>query len=587
MRALGDRDRLIVAVSLATLVVLASARVLLLGLDSMGTDQSRYVYTGLALLDGRGYTTEGGDPFLFRSPAYPLYLATAFRAGGEPAADAAAWLLALGGLVLCGVLAYRMGGAIAVGATVVILASVPLLWEQLASVGVDLPQTALLVAAVPMLWSPGLTRWIAGALVLSVAILVKETVAPAAIALPLAWLPVWSRLSWPRWLGLTAAFGVTISQAVSWWWFYIWFMTGRIFPLNSLGSIVYDAADVPVPTSSVGPIVAVALAIVVGIALLRVRGGDPRVRVTVAAIAGAAPAAVVAITAAQPARNALPLVAITAVAAGVLVAHAIGSVFARRPRVGAAALIGLAVVAVGAGQSRVDPPIQDPLPAQIATFLEPQLGAGEAIVSSQRYRAPLGIALFDDGITVRLLPNRPVDLSQPPESYLWLGLRRGTLFGIERVDWTAALTGSGTDYLVVAEPHPLSPSELLPVLSTEIGRRNGLRFVTRIDAPTGTVQIFEVDAFAVAAPPAIRLHARPEALLAWLDSAARAGRPDPAAELLAATPVTVRQAGLGRLVAELGDAACFRPIREGVERRVAIEVRDDQPRCLTSDDVRR
>ncbi len=583
---MARRDRLLVAGALAAICTLAVGRVVLGGFDAMGTDQSRYLVTGLSLLGGRGFTTEAGDLFLFRSPAYPLYLASAFSVGGELAAYLAAWLVGLAGLMIAVGLAYGLGGVIAAAATATFLACVPMIWEQIASVGIDLPQTALLLAALPLFWSPRLARWVAGGLVLSLAILVKETAAPVAVAVPLAWLPIWSPVSWRRWFGLTAGLAVTVAQAVSWWWLYVWFTTGRIFPLNSLDAIVYDAADVSEPTSSGAALAAVAGALLVASVVLRIRGRDPRIRVMVASLAGAAPAALVAITAAQPSRNVLPLVAITTVVAGVVVGEAAAFLRGRHRTAAIAVLTAVAVVGVGLGQWRAAPAIQDRLPGITAAFVEPQVSSGEVIVSSQRYRSPLGFALFHDDVAVRSVPTRPADPLASPDTYIWLGLRRGTLFAIDRDDWVGTLTEGPVKYLVVAEPHPLSPSELLPLLAGDVGQRNGLRLVEQIEGPTATVNIFEVDAAAVAAPPAIRLHARPEALLAWLASARRAGQTNAAADLTAASAVTLRRAaGLGELMAELGDTACFRPAREEDARRIIIEARDDQARCLASDEV--
>lgn len=586
IRATGDSKRLILAGSLLGLAVLAVSRIWLGGFDAIGSDQGRYIFTGLALLDGRGFSTEAGDPFLFRSPAYPLFLAGAFRIGGEPAADIAAWLIGLIGLSIGVWQAGRIGRPVAAAATAALLASVPIVWEQVASLGVDMPQAALFLAALPFLWTPRTIRWIAAGLVLALAILVKETVAPAAVLLPLAWLPFFSRLSWRRWAGLTTAFAATIAIAVSWWWLYVWFMTGRIFPLNSLDAIVADAGDVAGPAPSIRPVLVMVVAVVSGLLLLRVRGGDPRVRVLVAAILGAMPAGIVTVMAGQPMRNVLPLLVVTCVVVGVLVAEVTRRISGVRATLALAMLASIAVIGIGIGQFAVNPALRDPLAGEVAAFVAPKLSAGDAIISSVRYRSALGVALFSDKVAVRLIPARPVDPLVPPESYLWLGLRRGTLFGITRHDWTKVVGEAGVTYLVVGEPHPLSPSELLPVLATDIGSRNGLHLVRQFDAASGSVQIFEVRVADVASPPAIRLHAQPEALLAWLTSATNAGLPNPVTHLLISNPVMPRRApGQGVLFDHLGSAACFRPIREGPERRVTIEVRRNQKRCLTVEHV--
>ena len=40
-----------------------------------------------------------------------------------------------------------------------------------------------------------------------------------------------------------------------------------------------------------------------------------------------------------------------------------------------------------------------------------------------------------------ILPIARVDPSEPPEAYLWMGLRDRQLFGYRRAAWTATLAG--------------------------------------------------------------------------------------------------------------------------------------------------
>ena len=48
----------------------------------MSADHARYVFSGMSLLDGRGYVSEAGGPFYVRAPAYPLMVGGAYAVAG-------------------------------------------------------------------------------------------------------------------------------------------------------------------------------------------------------------------------------------------------------------------------------------------------------------------------------------------------------------------------------------------------------------------------------------------------------------------------------------------------------------------------
>jgi hypothetical protein len=249
--------------------------------------------------------------------------------------------------------------------------------------------------------------------------------------------------------------------------------------------------------------------------------------------------------------------------------------------------IALAAAAV-VGQARVTAAGQDPLPAATADVVHRELGPGTQVVSTFRNRSALGVELFDAGVPIVLLPVRAVDEPSDPGEFLWLGVRRGTLFGLARDRWNAVVGAPETAWLVITAPHPLSPVELLPALSSRRGRQAGLTSVAHLDGAGSTVDIFSVRPELVARTRRIRLHAAPEALLAWLDRVDAGGATRARRLLVAERPVVPASApGAARLADRLGDAVCVRRDREGGEPILSIEPAEGQADCVDPSELRR
>jgi hypothetical protein len=581
---------------MALLVAVAVIRVVIDGWAVLSADHARYVYAGLSLLHGRGYVNEIGDPFLFRAPAFALLTAGGWQLGGFVGAHLVTWALGVTGLLIAVALAARLGGAsAAVAATAAILA-VPLFWEQIAGLGVDQPQATFFVAAILLLDRLRLWRWLAAGVVLGLGILVKETLAFAVLLLPLAWLPAWTPLTWSRWWRLSLAFGLTVVIAAAWWWVVVWRETGLIFPLNALQAIVPD--DLPLEFAvSPAEIIGAAVAVAAWLTVIATRIGDPPVRVLLLGALATLPPAAVTIALSQASRNLTALVLLTAVAVGVAAAELLRRFEPRAAResarpggplrrgtVAAMLILAAALVAI-TGQTRVRVDAgSNPLAIATAERLRPALGPGDHIVSSLRNRSALGVELFDLGTRIALLPVRPVDPRRDLSDYLWLGVRRGTLFGIARDRWAEVVGAEGASYLVFTTPHALSPVELVPALRGRAGREAGIRQFARIRRPGGVTYVFSNDPAQAGTMPDAPLHASPEALLLWLDRA----RPRQGAveRLLAETPVfPVESTGAGALARHLGGAACFRSDEEGGRGVLVIEAEDRQDDCLDPSDL--
>jgi hypothetical protein len=558
------------------------------GWDAMTADHARYVFSGMSLLDGRGYVGEAGETFYVRAPAYPLMVGGAYAIAGATGAHLVAWALGVGALLLAVVASTRIGGPVAGAMTAAAIAIVPIFWDQIVSLGIDLPQAAFYLAAVLLIWQPKRVNWLLAGAVFGVALLVKETVAPALVLLPVAWLPVWSGLGWRRWAGLFALFVLAVGVVAGWWWLLVLRETGFIFPLNSIQAIV--PAEVPITSFPRGLTLLAWLAAGASwIYLLVARIREPEVRVLVCAGLAMGPALAATIALAQPERNLTILILLSCVAAGVALADLVRARSRLRPTWApraVAAAVGLVVVAgVALGQASVLRAVQDDLPGEAAAALRPGLRPGQEVVSSFRSRSSLGVALFDLRVRVELLPVAAVRRAIDPAAYLWLGERNGTLFGLARSGWARVLGSPGVASLALVGPHPLTPSELLPALRSGRGKVPGLRYVDTISEPSGTADIFDVRPRLIDKAPAIPLHAQPNALLHWLDLAEAGGAADTTDatdSLLDAGPVVLADAaGLRKLSDRLGEAACFRPSREDVEPVIVIEREEGQPDCLS------
>jgi hypothetical protein len=574
-----------VILATAVVILLAVARVAIGGWDSMSADHARYVFSGMSLLDGRGYVSEAGGTFYVRAPAYPLMIGGAYAVAGANGAHVLVWCLGVGGMLLAVALAARLGGSLAAWVTTGAIATGATFWEQIASLGIDLPHAAFLFAAVVLLGQPTPARWLAAGVVLGVTVLIKETAAPAVFLLPLAWLPAWSDLSWGRWVRLGLLLLIAVVVVAAWWWVLVWRETGLLFPLNSLRAIV-PAEDVldasPQRTLQIAWIAAAPL----WAYLLLTRFRDVGVRLLAFGALALAPAVIATVALTQPERNLTALLLLSCVAAGVAVADLYRATSQRAsPRVQRAVAVALVIALVAGaavGQSLAARAFQDPLFAETAARLRKGLEPGQAVITTFRSRSPLGVELFSEHVTIELVPVVAVARPADPADYLWLGLRRGTLFGVRRDHWQRTLGSKNAVYLVLVAPHALSPVELVPALRTPDGRNAGVTFLEQVQGPSGKADIFDIDPDRVDQATAIHVHAKAGALVRWLDIVEATGATDAEEKLLAARPVVPRRGTeLNVLARRLGDAACFRPQREDGTPVLVIEPSDQQNDCLS------
>lgn len=565
----------------AALVALGLVRIALGGWAPLAADDARYLYVGLSILDGHGPVGPNGTIFLLRSPVYGLALALGSAFGGDPLVGARVVAVALGLLGLAGAcrLGWHLAGAGGAVGTAVGLVATPLLWRLVPSLRIDLTQTAAIVAVLLTVWRPTTRRWAIGGMLLGVAILVKETAVPL-LLLPVALLGTVPR---PRLARLALVFVGAAVVTAAWWWIVVWFSTGQLFPLNALS--VIETRDVDVPLRVDRSAIPLLGAIVVGWGLVAWRARhDGGFRLLLVAAAALGPAALYAASRGLNARNFAGLAVLSAIAIGAGGAWLVAALRERRgDRSGddqparaartsrparalvSIALAGVAVVALAVpviGQRDVGQLPPDRLADQLAGWLGANVPDGDRIVMAFREREEMALRRFGRG-EVALLPIVRVDPAEPPETYLWMGLRDQQLFGYRRTDWTAALTDPPADVLVLVGAHPFTPFELTAGPAT--AARLGLTSVATFESDGERAEVHRVDAAAaVSGASGVPLHLSAEAAAAWL--ALDAG--DTAAgRLLAARPVVVGgDDAIRMLLDRLGNGACAAPADAGTVR---------------------
>ena len=547
----------------AALIALALLRIFFGGWAPVAPDDARYLYVGLSILDGHGPVTPSGSTFLLRSPVYSLALATGSSlVGGDPLMGArlvalALSLLAFAGALRLGWLLAGPGGAVGTASALVAAA---LVWRLVPSLRIDLPQTALVVATLLAVWRPTTRRWALGGVLLGVAILIKETTLPLLI-LPVAL--VGSVRPW-RLARLAAVFIGAAVLTAGWWWVVVWVSTGQVFPLNALS--VIEARDVDVALRvdrSTAFLLAVAVA---GWLLVAWRARQAvGARILLVAAIGLAPAALYAASLGLNARNFAGLAVLSAVAVGAGVAWLVAVLVERRSagtpttrHLATAALVGVAVLAVAApvaGQRDAGRPAPDRTGDQLAVWLAANAPDGTRIVMAFREREQMALRLFGHaGVTI--LPISRVNASEPPETYLWMGLRDRQLFGYRRTAWAATLADRPADLLVLVGPHPFTPFGL--TATPETATRLGLAPVAILGADGDRTEIHRVDvATAGSGASDVPLHLSTDAAAAWLDLA---GDGPATGRLLAARPVVDGSPyAIASLLQRLGEAACSTP----------------------------
>jgi hypothetical protein len=173
-----------------------------------------------------------------------------------------------------------------------------------------------------------------------------------------------------------------------------------------------------------------------------------------------------------------------------------------------------------------------------------------------RYNEIVALELYGD-VGVPGLAAVRVDPAADLSSFIWIGLRDRQLFGYTRSGWEETLRATGTTHLVIAGPHPLSPSELMPALDG--GGVPGLTKGVSFESDDEWATIYRVVPTAVRASPTdVALHLSAAAAIAWLDLVTGAGAGAATAEKsLAGSGAVVVAPDQGALRQRLLGAGCL------------------------------
>jgi hypothetical protein len=561
---LTARRPALVAVGLvAAVVAVTVARLALFGWASVAPDDARYVNVGLSVLAGQGAVTPEGNPFLLRSPVYGVALALpGVLLGTDPLI--AARFVAVGLMLVAFLAALRLawilGGPIGATGTAVAILATPLLWRLVPTLRIDLVQGAGVIGVILALRQPTLPRAALAGAVFGSTILVKETALLVAV-LPLAWVGF---IPPRRVVALVAAFGAVAVLVAGWWWVFVWLRSGVVFPMNAIG--VIDQRDVAgsLRASRDGLLLVALLGVGVLGLVGRIRT-DPGARLLALALLAMVPPAIYATVNGLSTRNYAVLALLCCVAAGATAADLVAwirrGLHRRRGWTRWAALAAGVVMAGGlvlAGQRATGAAVGSVLPEQLSAWLGDHAKPGERVVMTFRLRELVTLELRNR-VKVASLAANPVRTEDDPASFVWMGLRDQQLFGYRGAGWDAILGQPGTAFLVLVEPHALTPSELLPLLSSTRGAEAGFSPANTLREGDDRADVLTVEPdLAATSAHVLGLHLSAEAAQAWL--ALGGVPPDRVARLAAARPVIVGTgSSIDRLRTALSGAACLTP----------------------------
>jgi hypothetical protein len=557
------RHAVVAALLVAAVLAVALARLALFRWGAVAPDDARYLNVGLSVLSGQGAVTPEGNPFLLRSPVYGIALALGgVLTGTDPlvAARFVAAALMLVAFLAALRLAWLLGGPVVATGTAVAILATPLLWRLLPTLRIDLVQAAGVVGVILALRRPTLPRAALAGALFGLTILVKETALLVAV-LPLAWTGF---VPPRRWLALTLVFGLAAALVASWWWALVWLEAGVVFPLNAIG--VIEQRDV---AGSLGGLreglLLVGLMCVGAVGLVPRLRTDPAARLLALAVLGMVPPAIYATANGLSPRNYAVLALLCCVAVGATTADVaawVGRRLSARPGwtrwtalvagivlASAVVLVAQKVTGVAAGSI---------LPDELAGWLAEHATPGQRVVMTFRLREIVTLELRNRVPVASLALNR-ISADDDPASFVWMGLRDQQLFGYSAAVWDRTLGRSGTAFLVLVEPHALTPSELIPLLSSPRGAEVGFSPAVTVREGEDAAHVFRLDApRASSSAGHLGLHLTANAAQAWL---VLGGAPaEPVARLAAAGPVIMgTTSSLEQLRVALGGLGCLAP----------------------------
>jgi hypothetical protein len=374
--------------------------------------------------------------------------------------------------------------------------------------------------------------------------------------LPLAWAGF---VPPRRWLALAVTFGMAAALVAGWWWAFVWLEAGVVFPLNAIGVIEQRDVAGSLRPSREG-ILLVALLGAGALGLVPRLRTDPTARLLALAVLAMIPPAIYATANGLSTRNYAVLALLCCVAVGATTADVVAWMrrrtsaapgWTRWASLGAGVVMACALVLLAQRVTGVA--AGSTLPEQLSGWLGSHAPPGQRVVMTFRLRELVTLELRNRVPVANLAQNR-VRPEDDPASFVWMGLRDQQLFGYSAAVWDRTLGQPGTAFLVLVEPHPLTPSELFPLLGSPRGAAAGFSPATTLREGEDAAHVFAVDpGRASASAVRLGLHLSPEAVRAWIELG---GAP----RLLAARPVIVGTASsIEQLRTALGGLACLGP----------------------------
>lgn len=450
------------------LAVLAGVRLWLAGFAALSPDDVRYLAVGRSVLAGAGPVNELGERYLVRSPFFGTTIALGDRVLGLLGAHLVVVAATFGALLLVLLIAGRVGGRVGVWGAAAALGSLTLVWDVLPTVRIDAFQTGLVLAAVYLALCPTRLRAALGGVAVGLAMLTKETVA-LLVAVPLAWVGRESRT-------LRRDVSLWVGAAVlvyAWWPIYLATQSALGAPLSA------GAGTTGPPDLRWSPFTWVALSLLGGSwaqFASRWRGSPERRVVLVSALLLLPPAGFAWMRGYAP-RQYLALGLLSCVAVGVALSDVLEALRQwQHVRAKGAALVLVAAGCVFLGQTAVGMPrTEDPTVAAAVAWTERMVAPGSVIAVSFRNR---GTYALEVGARYQIvgLPVETLAAGNDLSDYLWIGDRGGELWGISRVAWRRFINGRDVAAVILFGPHPRTPLELAPVITS--AEAPGLGLVT-------------------------------------------------------------------------------------------------------------
>lgn len=557
LRNPASRSEVVGVILLVGLVGLV--RLILDGWEPLSPDDSRYIIVGQSLLAGEGPITEFGDLWLIRSPLYPLLLALGGLFWPGPASEGAhlvAAVFAAGVATMVVLNSNRIANRVGTLAAGLGLFALPLVWDLLPTVRIDLAQAFFVLISIWLLLGTNPRKWALAGIAVGVAVLVKETAVVLAL-LPAAFVTRDDlRSAASNFIKYLIALGLTVSV----WWVYVFSQTGEIYLLTAerVSTLPLGPPDTEFGWVTIVGFVLGALSWAV-VGRLSVRSESHRLLLLAAGLF--IPQSVLAWSNGWSHRQhlILSLLTLIAFAAGVDWLLTTAASAKSRPAVIiiSSSLLLVGVLGALAGQASVREPLPPPTEVnETVRWLESTLPEGSTVSLSFRHRSLTALELGPEWEIVQL-PVWTVPNEEDWSEYLWIGKRGPRLFGLPRAGWQNRVHAEDVEAVAVFWPHSKSPAEVARLMASDRKGAFGIADTMSFDGHRfATVSL--IDHTQTPDLSEIPLHIDADAILLVLEES-----PERLGSILSLEPIVTGPSNELRLIEdEMPDSMCFQSAGE-------------------------